>query len=922
MAKDPKKPSDDKEPEFIPFQEEGALEIPDPADENEATISMNFEDMEEKVDAPDMPPEENEFEEIQPLTQSNEAEASPSSEVSEDELVDDLLQDETTSEPQPKRTMLAKGGELESFLGEQESSEEDSPKRTMLAPAGLEDMDHTEETEKTDPETPLDGLHDEEQPTTVQEPITSKDDIDNLIDDVPPAAMEDEASSEAEEEEVVVGPESEGEPAVPRKRGFSFVAFLLGLLFGGSAFCLNFFGIEIPHEMRMNKGNDVIALENGKKKAESDAKSKGETISKLEGDLKKQEEDFGNKEKAAQKKSKDDLDAAQKKAEDDLKVAQKKAEDDLKGAQKKYDDEKAALEKAAKDAQVVADKKLMDEMKASEKALAEEKKMTADKLKAEGDKFAALKSEKTKTDADLAKVREFQAGIAKELAKANLANEKSDPNAISGGLQEALKIVQSKDPQGMMRDTKKQLEQVKVQLAKSRQPAEMLNYWRNLVDAKTHPELESKATEDALKVLSDASSAASQKTQASVLQGIILRNQGKYSEAKTALEKLLPAIDSADTVWKKSAEAALAESKDPVGFYLELSKKQESMNLFDEAVNSLGKAIKLCDAYAPARKAELLANSSLMKMERAMAKAGSNLKKDDPLLKDAANEAAEAAKSKMAVAFYAQGRVAEVRGDIIPAIEAFRKAVDANPKLDAAGVKYRAALMRMLNGSLPNVSKPAPKVEPKKEVSSLLFEELVGLTTALYFQLPEPIVDSPKISAKEAQDLADAILKSPDASFVEKAQAYGTKGYWTKALKTYVDGIREKIGPVHAENLNNLLKNHPGLEGAAEPVQNNFLEAERFFSSGLTLYFNKNFSAAEKAFLAAVENERQDARYHYYLGLARLAQQKPEAVESFEYASMKERQGKPSRAAVSKSLERVQGPARLELNRYRNAPQR
>lgn len=920
MAKDPKKPSDDKEPEFIPFQEEGALEIPDPADANEATISMNFEDMEEKVDAPDMPPEENEFEEIQPLTESNEVEASPPSEVSEDELVDDLLQEETPSESQPKRTMLAKGGELESFLGEEESSEENSPKRTMLAPAGLEGIDHSEETEKTDPENPLDGLHDEEQPTTVQEPITSKDDIDNLIDDVPPAAMEDEASPEPEEEVVV--DKVDDEPVAPRKRGFSFVAFLLGLLFGGSAFCLNFFGIEVPHEMRMNKGNDVIALENGKKKAESDAKSKGETISKLEGDLKKQEEDFGIKEKAALKKSKDDLDVAQKKAEDELKVAQKKAEDDLKGAQKKYDDEKAALEKAAKDAQVVADKKLMDEMKASEKALAEEKKMTADKLKAEGDKFAALKAEKTKTDADLTKVREFQAGIAKELAKANLTNEKADTSGISNGLQEALKIVQSKDPQGMMRDTKKQLESVKDQLAKSRQPAEMLNYWRNLVDAKTHPEMESKASEDALKVLADASSMSSQKTQASVLQGIILRNQGKYSEAKTALEKLLPAIDSADTAWKKSAEAALAESKDPVGFYLELSKKQESMNLFDEAVGSLGKAIKLCDAFAPARKAELLANSSLMKMERAMAKAGSNLKKDDQLLKDAANEAAEAAKSKTALAFYAQGRVAEVRGDIIPAIEAFRKAVDANPKLDAAGVKYRAALMRMLNGSLPNVSKPAPKIESKKEVSSLLFEELVGFTTVLYFQLPEPIVDAPKISAKEAQDLADAILKSQDASFVEKAQAYGTKGYWTKALKTYVDGIREKIGPVHAENLNNLLKNHPGLEGAAEPVQNNFLEAERFFSSGLTLYFNKNFAAAEKAFLAAVENERQDARYHYYLGLARLAQQKPEAVESFEYASMKERQGKPSRAAVSKSLERVQGPARLELNRYRNAPQR
>lgn len=922
MAKDPKKPNDENE-DFIPFQEEGALEIPDPADENEATISMNFEDMEEKVDAPDLPPEVDEFEEIQTRentpTDEMVVEENPAIQPAEGEG------EMVPEEPQSKRTQLAKGGELQAILDEEESHREEasSPKRTMLAPAGmLNELEGVSpaEGEGTVPEEETPGGS-EDLTTLEEKPARENDEIDDLIDDVPAPQM---TEGEAEPEDVIIEPKTEDPVKPPRKRGGMLVGTMVGMFLGALGFGgLYEFGIEIPQNLRMNKSQEVIALENGKKKAESDATAKAKSIADLESDAKKQLEDFASEKKKMSDDSEKKLAKADADAKSALKLADEKSKAELVVADKKLTDLKVDADKTLKETMAAAKKAVDDTKAAADKAIADEKKDALAKLDVEAKKLAALQAEKTKVDMTLAKAVEFQNQVAMELAKANLVKEKADQSDIKTGLQEGLKIVQAKDPQGMIRDTKKQFDQASDKLAKSRQPAEMLDYWRNLVDSKLHPEMEKKAAEDAAKVLVDGTAKAEDKTRAQILQGVILRNQGKYNEAKAVLEKSSAALPATDTAFKNSASLALAESRDPVGHYLALSKKQETMNLLDEAVASMGKALSLCDAFAPNRKGDLLANSSLMKLERALAKSGGAPRKDDPIMVEAAREADEAVKSNLAVAHYAKGRIAEVRGQVIPAIESFRKAVDANPKLDAQGVRYRASLMRMLNGTLPEAVKSPVVPAPRKDVSSLGLESILLISTSLYFQVPEAeIADKPKISPKEAQDLADAILKSPDASFEEKAQAYGTKGYWSKALKTYVEGLRGKIGPIHAENLNNLLKNHPGMEGISESVQNNPLEAERFFGSGLALYFNKRYFEAEKAFLAAVEHERQDARYHYYLGLARLAQKKPEAVESFEFASMKERQGKPNRAAVSKSLERVQGSARLELNRYRNAPVR
>ena len=60
-----------------------------------------------------------------------------------------------------------------------------------------------------------------------------------------------------------------------------------------------------------------------------------------------------------------------------------------------------------------------------------------------------------------------------------------------------------------------------------------------------------------------------------------------------------------------------------------------------------------------------------------------------------------------------------------------------------------------------------------------------------------------------------------------------------------------------------------------------------------------------------------DARYLWFLGLARYQQGKSSYHEDFRQAAALEQQGNPNRAEVNAALERIQGPLRAVLARYR-----
>jgi tetratricopeptide (TPR) repeat protein len=191
-------------------------------------------------------------------------------------------------------------------------------------------------------------------------------------------------------------------------------------------------------------------------------------------------------------------------------------------------------------------------------------------------------------------------------------------------------------------------------------------------------------------------------------------------------------------------------------------------------------------------------------------------------------------------------------------------------------------------------------------------------------QAPAVPSDADARAQQEAERLADEVLAAPEGSvpFDVRAQALAVKGLYTRALVTYVEGLRPYVPRSLADGLLRIIRSHPALKQPESLLAVNPLEAERHYAAGLNFFFRRDYANAEKDFLLAIENDNQDARYFYFLGLSRLMQGKRrQAYEDFDMGSRLERLNRPAPAAVSSSLERVQGPVRRVVNEARNRPQ-
>ena len=234
--------------------------------------------------------------------------------------------------------------------------------------------------------------------------------------------------------------------------------------------------------------------------------------------------------------------------------------------------------------------------------------------------------------------------------------------------------------------------------------------------------------------------------------------------------------------------------------------------------------------------------------------------------------------------------------------------------MDADGARYRAAVARLL--TLPRT---APARLGKAEGASSL--EVLAALIAVGVQ-PGELSGSTDPATQEAVKLADEILsaKESDVPFEARAQAYAVKGLWTQALRTYVEGLRPFLSPEHAAGLLAIINGHPSLRRPTVMTVADPVEAEKHYAAGLRRYNDREYAKAEKEFFTAVEQDGQDARYYYYLGLSQLMQGDRDAFEDFAQGARLEQQDRPSCAAVSAALERVQGPARLRLNAVRDRP--
>jgi hypothetical protein len=199
---------------------------------------------------------------------------------------------------------------------------------------------------------------------------------------------------------------------------------------------------------------------------------------------------------------------------------------------------------------------------------------------------------------------------------------------------------------------------------------------------------------------------------------------------------------------------------------------------------------------------------------------------------------------------------------------------------------------------------------------------VAAVLVALGLQPPPELPPQVSPERREAEKLADEILAAPEGAvpFDVRAQALAIKGLHTRALTAYAEGLRKYLPPRYADGLLRMVRSHPGLSRPESRLVSDSLLAEKHYAAGVNFYFARNYRSAEKELLAAIENDSQDARFFYYLGLARLLQNKRGAAEDFDQGARLEAQGRPAPAAVSAALERVQGPARRRVNEARTRP--
>ena len=94
--------------------------------------------------------------------------------------------------------------------------------------------------------------------------------------------------------------------------------------------------------------------------------------------------------------------------------------------------------------------------------------------------------------------------------------------------------------------------------------------------------------------------------------------------------------------------------------------------------------------------------------------------------------------------------------------------------------------------------------------------------------------------------------------------------------------------------------------------------ARAAYDKGVNAYFDKRLADAEKTLFAATEEVSTDARFWYYLGLAQYRQGKAAAAEaSFKKGAEMEKRNLPDRATINEDMQRIQGPLRTELAKYR-----
>jgi TolA-binding protein len=223
-----------------------------------------------------------------------------------------------------------------------------------------------------------------------------------------------------------------------------------------------------------------------------------------------------------------------------------------------------------------------------------------------------------------------------------------------------------------------------------------------------------------------------------------------------------------------------------------------------------------------------------------------------------------------------------------PAVEGASDPAQVIGRLTEAQAKSRAQL-----NDIRDVLAKANMISGDTSLSSAV-DRVVKQDTESQ-QLLASLAKTLGVQATDGQQLAQAVEKL-------QADAVATRTKLAEAL-SQIASQRAAGGPA---------------AGAKSPDR---MQAEEHYEAGHQAYWQGRYKVAAQEFANAIREAGQpspDARYLYYLGLARFQQgDEQEARDAFLQASAIEREHSVQRPAINGALERVQGQARAVLDTYR-----
>jgi tetratricopeptide (TPR) repeat protein len=325
----------------------------------------------------------------------------------------------------------------------------------------------------------------------------------------------------------------------------------------------------------------------------------------------------------------------------------------------------------------------------------------------------------------------------------------------------------------------------------------------------------------------------------------------------------------------------------------------------------------------------LLARRSLLKLEDAGAKPSAELQHQ--IRQDAS--AATKDPASAAESYYVLGQLEEALEHWSHAENNYRRAIRASKGSAEETTRYRIALARLLlqHERMPVSTTPsAPPKEGKEDKKAASTTGLANVLAYIFLALQPPSGDEePPESAPRIQEsisLANELIQAADPKtkgqgYMLLGQAYARQGKRTAGLQLFVKGLELVYPGAVSRDLEKMVQEHPAFLQPDSFARPNAFLAERNFGRGLHAFWAGDYPKAEDYFNVAVGFFKNDARYFYYLGLARLHQpgrlKRDAAIFSIEQGARLEADNHPPSLEVNQSLERVQGGLRRYVDQIR-----